>query len=65
MQHEDQLALTEAHRTRDVTQAESDQLAQRLEKRSEYIADSQRALTALAPVPDRPVLASSQQPPAL
>lgn len=60
--HEHVLAVAEAEHRRLLAVAEAEHLRRQLADRGEHIADLQRALKALMPAPERPVLAQPSVP---
>ncbi|MEU2476069.1 helix-turn-helix domain-containing protein [Streptomyces sp. NPDC012842] len=62
VRHEHALAVAEAEHGRLLAQAEAQHLREQLAARGEHIADLQRALKALMPAPERPVLAQPSVP---
>ncbi|MEV5864818.1 helix-turn-helix domain-containing protein [Streptomyces sp. NPDC052071] len=62
VRHEHALAVAEAEHGRLLAQAEAQHLREQLAARGEHIADLQRALKALMPAPERPVLGQPSVP---
>ncbi len=62
VRHEHALAVAEAEHGRLLAQAEAQHLREQLAARNEHIADLQRALKALMPAPERPVLTQVSVP---
>ncbi|MFJ3465844.1 hypothetical protein [Achromobacter spanius] len=62
VRHEHAVAVAEAEHGRQLAQAEAEHLRAQLAARGEHIADLQRALRALMPAPERPVLAQPSVP---
>ncbi|MFI6125485.1 hypothetical protein ACIBCU_38250 [Streptomyces sp. NPDC051064] len=62
VRHEHALAVVEAEHGRQLAQAEAEHLREQLAARGEHIVDLQRALKALMPAPERPVLEQPSVP---
>ncbi|CAM5291290.1 hypothetical protein STENM327S_03609 [Streptomyces tendae] len=62
LRHEHALALAEERNARQLAEAEARHLEARLKERGDHVEDLQRALAALAPVPDRAAIPRPAQP---